>query len=733
VATDSPLHFALTYRHSHPLVRGTLVVAPLARRRVIGVVVDGDHADEADPASAGAGREERETKPLHAVLDSLPALSTTWLKLMQFAAGYYQRPLGELMAASLPQMLRDGDSALLDKALNHLYPIEYKVTSAHHQPVIELHKGKYQAMAALAGALLQGPLALEAARSIHPQAAKHLNRWFEAGWVEVVPRSSAQPQLLAGPALTAEQQQVLATLAGARGFKPHLLWGATGSGKTEVYLQAAARALAQDPSAQVLVLVPEINLTPQLAAQFTQRFAGCEVVTLHSGLAEGERMRNWLKAHLASASIVLGTRMAVLASLPRLKLILVDEEHDASYKQQEGARYSARDLAVYRAQLEGIPIVLGSATPSLESWHAAQQGKYARLEMKQRIGNAPLPTLRVADARTLPRDTWLAPAVCDAIEERVQRGEQSLIFLNRRGYAPVITCHQCGWLSSCTHCSAYQVFHKSDRTLRCHHCSSTRRVPVRCPDCGSQDLRPVGQGTERLEEWLRERFEGARIARIDADTTRRKGSAAHAFAQVHAGEVDILVGTQMVTKGHDFKRVTLVAALGADSALYSANFRASEMLFAHLMQAAGRAGRSGLQSELWVQTAFAPHPMFAALKKHDYAAYATHLLRERQEAGMPPFSFLALARAEGKTQQDAQGFLNEARSMAEASAGQLGVTLYSPVPMSLQRLADVERAQMLLECANRKALQTFLAQWLAQLRAVKTRVRWAVDVDPLEI
>lgn len=726
VAVDSPLPQLLSYASEQALPSGTLVRVPLGSRRVTGMVAAPGAAGDVAPAAL---------KPVAAVFESIPPLSAGWQRLAQFAADYYQRPLGEIVAASLPPPLLDNEPAYLERVLDKLIEPTYAVTAAGAQAIRRSVPDRFEALALLARRACEGPLAPSEGRALHRDAARHLSAWYEAGWLRIVPREAPPPRLRDGPPLTAQQQQALAHLAAPAGggFRPSLLWGATGSGKTEVYMQLCGKLLAADPQIQVLVLVPEINLTPQLEAAFRERFDGGEVVTLHSGLADGERLRNWLKAHLGVAQIVLGTRMAVLASLPRLRLIVVDEEHDASYKQQEGARYSARDLAVARAQIEGIPVVLGSATPSLESWHAARQGRYARVDMPQRIGEAAWPQVRIADMRRVPRDQWLAPAVCAAIEARIARGEQSLVFLNRRGYAPVITCAQCGWLSACPHCSAYQVFHKSDRSLRCHHCSTTRRVPVACPDCGSLDLRPVGHGTQRLEEWLAERFPQARIARIDADTTRRKGSAAAAFADVHAGEVDILVGTQMVTKGHDFRRVSLVAAVGVDSALYSANFRASEALFAHLMQAAGRAGRAGLQSEMWVQTAFAAHALFTALKAHDYAAFARHLLAEREQAGMPPYSFLALARAEARTQDEARGFLQQARDAGQALAAECGVTLYAPVPMALQRVADTERAQMLIECARRKALQRFLRAWLATLRAIKTRVRWAVDVDPLEI
>jgi primosomal protein N' (replication factor Y) len=486
-------------------------------------------------------------------------------------------------------------------------------------------------------------------------------------------------------------------------------------------------------------------------------------------LTPAQRLKSWLAAHAGVARLVLGTRMAVLASMPNLRLIVVDEEHDPSYKQQEGARYSARDLAVYRARLEGLDasdsaaspkrcsVILGSATPSLESWQATLVGRYQRLTMQERIGAAnqaagSLPTVRLVDMNHQPKHCTLAPPLLAAIAQRIARGEQSLIFLNRRGYAPVLACHDCGWKSECPHCSAYRVFHKIDRTLRCHHCGFTERVPRTCPSCGNVDIAPVGRGTERLEEHLAELLHGITrpdgsplvIARIDADTTRLKGALESQLASVHAGEVDVLVGTQMIAKGHDFRHITLVAAVNPDGALFSSDFRAPERLFGLLMQAAGRAGRNaakGAQSEMWVQTFHPEHPLFASLKKHDYPAFAAQELADREAAGMSPFGFSALVRAEARSQDLAQGFLNAAAAAAQAQAlpGHDMVTPYPAVPMTIQRVANVERAQMLVESSSRVALQRFLAAWQPVMAATRQQaefkplIRWAMDVDPLAI
>lgn len=631
-----------------------------------------------DVAGAGPDLAPEQLKSVAGPLGNLPPMSPAWRELVGFAASYYQRSLGEVALAALPPQLRELDATQLARRLKR----------APHE----------------AG----------------------------AGAGEVP------------PTLTADQAQALAAIAAEPG--PFLLFGATGSGKTEVYLRAVSALLERDPQAQALVLVPEINLTPQLHARFEQRFGAGAVVPLHSGMTNPQRLRSWLAAHLGRARIVLGTRMAVFASLPRLGLIVVDEEHDPSYKQQEGARYSARDLAIYRGRLEGAKVILGSATPSLESWQACDRGRYRCLEMPTRVGAGSLPTVRLVNMNHQPKGTLFSPPLLAAITQRVARGEQSLVFLNRRGYAPVLACTACEWKSDCPHCSAYRVFHKIDRTLRCHHCGYTDRVPRACPQCGNVDIQPLGRGTERLEEQLvqlladarRPDGEPVRIARMDADTTRLKGSLEEQLAQVHAGEVDVLVGTQMVTKGHDFRRITLVAAVNPDTALFSSDFRAPERLFSLLMQAAGRGGRDAAHasaSEMWVQTWNPEHPLFAALKKHDFPAFAAQQLDERRQAAMPPFAYQALLRAEARTQEVAQAFLQAAADAAPQLDASGQVVVYAPVPMTVQRVANVERAQLLLESASRPALQALLGAWQPVLQGLRMKglIRWAVDVDPLVI
>jgi primosomal protein N' (replication factor Y) len=558
-----------------------------------------------------------------------------------------------------------------------------------------------------------------------PRAVQALARLRATVWPRAEGASCAPP-------LTAQQAEAVEALAAGSGFGAHLLFGITGSGKTEVYLALIARLLASSAEAQALLLVPEIALTPQLDAQVRARFPGETVVALHSGLASGARTAAWLAAHEGRARLVIGTRLAVFASLPRLALIVVDEEHDPSYKAGEGVRYSARDLAIKRAQMLGVPVVLGSATPSLESWAHARAGRYRLRTLTERAAAADwvAPTVELVDPGRTPTASGLAPSIERALRDTLARGEQSLVFLNRRGYAPVVACDACGWLSSCPRCTAYAVFHKADRVLCCHHCGWTQPVPRTCPTCGNSALAGVGRGTQRIEEALGEILPGARVLRIDRDSTRRRDAATEAFDAVHRGEVDALVGTQMIAKGHDFRNVGLVVVMNADAQLASHDFRAAERLFATLVQVIGRAGRSGRASRALVQTRYPQHPLFAALLRQDYAAFADAQLAERARAGMPPATHQALLTAEARALERALDFLRAAASDAAPPAG---VRLYDPVPMALARRAGVERAQLVVEADRRPALQAFLREWLARLRATRTAVRWQVEVDPAEI
>ncbi|PLC54405.1 primosomal protein N' [Pollutimonas nitritireducens] len=678
VALDVPLLALFDYRAIAVIPVGTRVIVPFGRRKLVGIVVALPVTPALDP---------RQIKNVDQVLDDTPPMPPDWLRLASFAARYYQRPLGEVMLPALPPSLR-------------------KVTA---------YQGKRSA---------GGPV----------QRMDNRRK-----------KSVANPALPdPHPELNAEQAAAVDAIAAVQGHTTILLYGVTGSGKTEVYLHAAQAALGRGQ--QVLFLVPEINLTPQLEASLRARLtdlAGPDALAvMHSGLADGERLQAWVSIQRGTARIMLGTRLAIFAPMPDLGLIIVDEEHDTSYKQQDGLRYSARDLAIWRARDRNIPVVLGSATPSLETWNHAERGHYQRYTLARRARAVELPKVRLVDTRRLAMKEGFSPHLITAVGERLARGEQALIFINRRGYAPVLNCASCGWVSNCPRCTAYTVLHRGSARhnhLQCHHCGYQARVPRACPDCGDQDLKPMGRGTQRVEEHLAELFPAARVARIDADSTRLKGSAAALFAKVHAGEVDLLVGTQMVAKGHDFSNLGLVGVLNADAMLFAQDFRAPERLFAQLMQVAGRAGRHVAGGEVIIQTDYPEQAVYQALLQHDYSGFADYGLAERKAVGLPPYAFQALLTAEARELSAALAFLSQARSLPtqdpESFSTASAITLYDPVPLRVVRVANIERAQLLVESANRPALQAFLAAWSLALGnlARECRVRYNLEVDPLEI
>jgi primosomal protein N' (replication factor Y) len=649
---------------------GVVVRVPLARRTLTGVVVG---------SSETAAVDVPKLLPITEIVQNVAALPADLLELADFAAGYYQEPLGLVLAQMVPPLGRGAPPARRTR----------KETA-----------GSKGSPDAVAGAV----------------AESHGER------------------TVAGVLLNEEQQRAVdAIVAAHRSYAPFLLQGITGSGKTEVYLAAAAHCIAA--GAQALVLVPEINLTPQFAQRVVQALPGRRTVTLHSRLAAGERARNWRAAAEGEADLVLGTRLAAFVPLPRLGLIVVDEEHDASFKQQEGVRYHGRDIAVWRAHRRTVPVVLGSATPALETLLHAQRGRYGWLKLTRRAaGVATLPALRYVPNRGPDLTEGMSAPLIAAIATRLERREQSLVFINRRGFAPSLLCSACGWQAACHRCSARLVVHREARQLRCHHCGHAERIAIACPSCGNVDLLPLGQGTQRLERFLSERFPQARIERIDRDSTRRVGAFAAARERVHAGEVDILVGTQMLAKGHDFPQLTLVGVLGADNALYSADFRATERLAALLFQVTGRAGRADLPGEVIVQTDFPDHPLYRALAAHDYEGWAGALLAERRAAELPPFAHLALLVAEAPGRDAVDAFLAAASAAGNRLVGdaKLSVDVFPPVVASLARRAGLERGQVLARAAERSALQRLLPLWrraLLDLRA--SRVRWALDVDPL--
>jgi primosomal protein N' (replication factor Y) len=619
-------------------------------------------------ADAASELRAEKLKSISAVRDDAPRLASDWLELMRFLSAYYQRPLGETVIGALPPRLRSTK------------PLPRKVLQQ--------------------AAVAASPRFVES----HPPT----------------------------PAQTRVQDRIAAAFGG---FQPFLLHGVTGSGKTEVYLHLIAQVLSR--GLQALVLVPEISLTPQLETRFRRAFPEANLALLHSGLQDIARTSAWLAAARGEAGVVLGTRLAVLAPIPRLALVVVDEEHDPSFKQQEGLRYSARDAAIYRAKLAACPAILGSATPSLESWHNCQAGRYERLDLPERaVPGARLPAVRLIDLGREPAQQGLAPSLVAAIGERLAKKEQSLIFINRRGYAPVLACEACGWTAGCERCTARMVLHtagsrmKRDGSLRCHHCGAERAIPRACPTCGNVDLKPMGRGTQRVEETLAAAFPGARILRVDRDSARRRDELARTLEGVRRGEGDILVGTQLLAKGHDFPNLTLVGVLNADAALVSTDYRSGERLFSVLAQVAGRAGRHERPGEVLVQTRYPSHPLYAALARHDYAGFAESQLAERRAAGFPPFVFEAALRAEAKKLETAMRFLADAAALVEPPAE---VTVYDPVPHLITRRAGYERARLLMQSTSRPALQGFLTSLTESLFATESRsLRWHLDVDPIE-
>lgn len=663
---------------------------------------------------------------------SLPVLDGHWRALFAFACRYYHAPPGDLLTLALPAGIRAATAAA------HKNP----------DPWLELTEAgraasRESARPSRARALLERllganlPARKSALRTLPEGAA--LGELLRRGWLAAAAAPAPLSQLGEQPTLTDEQRSVFTpicdALAAAR-FAPFLLHGITGSGKTEIYLRAIERTLAA--ARQALLLVPEIGLTPQLSQRVADRFPAARIVSLHSGLSPAERARNFLAAWQGHADIILGTRLAIFTPLPRLGLILVDEEHDASYKQQETVRYHARDLAIWRARNEAIPIVLGSATPSLESWQQSEAGRYQRLTLAHRAHRAArLPAVRLLNIRRQPLVEGCSPELLAAVEQRLARKEQSLIFLNRRGYAPVLTCPACGWVSQCPNCSANRVLHLAERRLCCHHCGLAVPVERACPDCGNQDLQPLGRGTQRIEAALSAHFPAARILRIDRDSARTRRAGEELLARVASGEADILIGTQMLAKGHDFPRLTLVGILGADATLHAADFRAPERLFQQLMQVGGRAGRAEAPGEVLIQTAWPEHPLYRHLLHHDYPAFAAAALAERRAAVLPPFGALALLYADAPELATVTAFLQKARELAQTAAAEFPgqISIHGIVALRLARLAGRERAQFLLESPARAPLQTFLARWLPILHRLRppARLRWHIDVDPQEI
>ena len=719
VALDVPLSKLFDYSLGNDISisPGQRVLVSFGRKEMVGVAIE---------CVASSTLLAERIKPVLRVLDDTPAMPDELLGLLHFCSDYYHYPLGATVLAALPSRLR------IKRAIAIQEEMQYVLSSSGCAlDLILLPKRKVVQHRILA-ALRLGALSITQVRALSSSGVSALKGLLDAGWVETRAVASIHDTSTFSDThtLTLEQQQAVDMIATTVCFSCILLHGITGSGKTEVYVHAMNRILQQ--GGQVMLLVPEINLTPQLENYFRGRLPDVELVSLHSGLSDDERMRNWLHAQSGRARIVLGTRLAVFAPLPRLALVIVDEEHDASFKQQDGLRYSARDVAIFRASQRDVPIVLGSATPSLESYYNAQSGRYKMLRLTQRaVTQAKLPTINCINIGNVAIQHGLSEPLMKALSERLQRGEQSLIFVNRRGYAPVLMCSACGWMSGCTNCAGKLVLHLKDGRLRCHHCGHQERVPQACPSCGNTDLQPIGVGTQRIESMLRESFPGARILRVDRDSTRNKGAWQVMRQQIQDNAVDILVGTQMLAKGHDFPNLTLVGVVNPDSALYSNDFRASEKLFSQLTQVAGRAGRADKPGQVLIQTAFPEHPLFDSLQRHDYDAWAKTLVDERRSAGFPPFVYQVLLRAEAKSEPHVYSFLGRAREDAIKLA--MPVDVYSVVPAVMPRRANHFLAQLLVQSEARKSLQQFLREWHPLLGVLAdNKLRWSLDIDPMD-
>ncbi len=702
---------------------GVRVRVPFGRRRTIVGIVAGATAESEVPV--------RRLKPITRILDAEPLFASSLLGLLQWAADYYQYPVGEVFAAALPVRLRTRD------ATEESGRIRFWTLTGEGVGIKPQALKRKLVQQRIVEALRVAPAGLEE-RALAALSA----RWrvaaealIEKGWVSFQEREDlpADPtESASGPELTQAQATAVQVILAARGFSTFLLYGVTGSGKTEVYLRAMAEVLARGD--QVLVLVPEIGLTPQFVTRLQQRFA-IPLAVLHSGLSDQERASAWLMARAGSARIVVGTRSAVFTPLPRLGLVVVDEEHDPSYKQQDGFRYSARDVAIMRASREGVPIVLGSATPSLETLKRAREGSYTALVLPARVGGAELPAIELLDMRRLPADDGLSHPLRAAIAQTLEKGEQALLFLNRRGFAPVWMCVACGWVAPCRRCDARLTLHRGSGRLRCHYCGADQALVTACPTCGVDGLHALGEGTQRVESALERFFPKARVIRIDRDSTRSKGSLQEKLEQVHRREVDILIGTQMLSKGHDFPDVTLVGVLNADQGLHSTDFRATERLVQQIVQVSGRAGRATKPGRVLIQTHHPTHPVFAVLQARSYDPFADYALAERREVGYPPYTYLALLRAESPKAQAALAFLHAARALARRLAEGSAVQVMEPVPSPMERRAGRYRAQLLVQSTERRALHALLTPWVEQLSELKAgkRVRWSLDVDPIDL
>jgi primosomal protein N' (replication factor Y) len=716
IALNRPLRRLFDYiiPEGLELMPGQRVRIPFGRQQATGLVVQ--VGVEPPPGI--------NLKPVAEAMEDWPALPEETFTLLSWASDYYQHPLGECLFTALPPALRRGRiaEAKTEQWWNTLDGGAALPTNAHKQK-------------ALFDWLNQRPKGASTADILKAGFARaQLNALREKGLIETVspPRPETlneTPELLARvPKLSSAQASAAEELAAPNaGFGAFLLYGITGSGKTEIYLHYLKRHLgAQD---QALVLVPEINLTPQTVARF-QHYFGKRIVVWHSALNDGERLKTWLKVRNGEPVILIGTRSAVLLPFTNLRTIIVDEEHDSSYKQGEGFRYSGRDLAVYRAHLNNCPVILGSATPSLESVHNAEQEKYHLVKLEQRAGNAAPPTISLLDIRSRPLEGGLSRPALNAIDQTLAKGEQALVFVNRRGFAPVMMCFDCGHMVECPRCDTRLTYHRRDRAMRCHHCDYQTAATEHCPKCHSDAFKPVGQGTERTEDILATAFPDTPVVRVDRDSTQRKGSIQDILNRVNSGKPCVLVGTQMLAKGHDFPNVTLVVVVNADGGLFSVDFRAPEQLIQTLLQVSGRAGRGTKPGKVLVQTCHSDHPLLKTLCEGQYLDIADRLLEEREEGQFPPFRAMAIFRAEADTMEKSLQVLDTIKPLTNTP----GIETWGPLPAMIARRADKHRAQLILNARNRKKLNRLLSGICQELdqRKLSAGVKWMIDVDPQE-
>ncbi len=719
VAIDVPINQLFDYLpNGNSFSIGQYVTIPFGRRRMIGVICKISLSSDIHPSK------------LKSIINVDPEIifDAQMFKLLNFVSEYYHYPIGQTIMSVVPSRLK--------KNLNQLRQFEliYQATEKLTQGFIDQLPRRQLRIRKVAEGLLLRDLR-------QTEVMKMVSDWSDCiSQLETfgcLKSKKYEPEIdisnIKIPSLNTEQKSVINNITKGKGYQASLIFGITGSGKTEVYMQLIEHRLKESKT-QALILVPEINLTPQLENRFRTRFPNKKLVSLHSHLTDIERLDNWRKAKSGEASIVIGTRLAIFTPMPFIKIIIIDEEHDMSFKQQDGLRYHARDVAIVRAKNIDIPIILGTATPSLESWHNSRRidNKYNFLKLSNRaVKNASLPEIKTVLVNNKTKN-GISRVLIDAINDRLKRKEQSLIFINRRGFAPTLFCSSCSWTSECKRCSSKLVVHRKTNRLKCHHCGHDQNIIKRCPNCDSMDLLPLGSGTQKVEDVLNKIFPKASILRVDRDTTRSKKSLTLLHNKMNNREIDILVGTQMLAKGHDFPFLTLVGVLDADNALYSPDYRAPEKLFSQLMQVSGRAGRSNIKGEVLIQTAFPNNPVFEGVKKHNYEIFAQTLLQEREQMGLPPFSFTAILRVESKQLKYGQQFINDAAKHAESLSNK--VIIYDPVRPSIERLKGYERFQLFIQANARKNLQNLLRQWVSYLRKypLANRVKWSIDVDPIE-